>query len=135
MEGELSGEKKIDVLLHEYDALVGENRRCMSQNAQLLAVGIGAATALVGAGIWTKFPQFFLVMPFLVVFVLLICVIQLHEVVLIGAQLAVLERRIKDIAGEQLLSFFSHTVPMTCDTTDVHLRQTDLASTYISAHN
>jgi len=112
------GESNLDhvtVLLHEYDALVAENRIYLESTDRKLSIGMAIASAIVGAGFLSSSPVYFLALPFFVLFLALFVVAQTAGIVLVASQLAVLEKRINLIAGATLLTYFSSTVPKTCD--------------------
>ncbi|MGO9243291.1 MAG: hypothetical protein ACLPT4_11690 [Verrucomicrobiia bacterium] len=120
----------INALLHEYDGLVAENQLALGGTDTKLSIGMGTVAAFVGAGIWKSSPELFLVAPFILVVFSFFVVAQVWQSVFVGAQLAVVEKRINELIHPEILTFFSRTVPRICD--EVRYRHPLTGRTHIS---
>ena len=103
--------QRLQAYLKEYEMLTAENRLWLGANDPKLTVAFTACIGLAGAGVWKNMYALFLVIPFVVVFLAFILLYQFSTIVLLAAQLAVLEERINSLLGaEPTLTYFSRTV-------------------------
>jgi hypothetical protein len=111
-----SSSRRLDALFREFDNLAAENRLALDGTDKKLSVAFGVTASLIGAGVWKSEPVFFLIVPFLVLAIAFFAAVQLGHIVLLGAQLAVVEERINhELGGQPVMTYFSVTVPAVCD--------------------
>ncbi len=111
-----SSNRRLDALFREFDSLAAENRLALDGTDKKLSVAFGVTASLIGAGVWKSEPVFFLIVPFLILAIAFFAAVQLGHIVLLGAQLAVVEERInREIGGQPVMTYFRVTVPIVCD--------------------
>jgi hypothetical protein len=102
---------RLQVLLREYEMLHAENRLWLAASDPKLVVAFTACVGLAGLGVWKGLHLLFLIIPFVLLFLACILTVQLSNVVLIAAHLAVIEEEINSlIAPRPTLSYHSHTI-------------------------
>jgi len=119
MGSDLGPAETLNVLLHEYDALLAESRIHLEGQDKKLQVTTVIAVALFSAGIGLKTgPEhafsadvLLLTVPYFILLVANFSLAQGASMILIGSELAVLEKRINGITGKKLLNWNSETVP------------------------
>ncbi|PYS92705.1 MAG: hypothetical protein DMF64_08505 [Acidobacteria bacterium] len=110
-----SPNRRLDALFREFDSLAAENRNALDGTDKKLSMAFGVAATLIAAGLWRSEATFFLIVPYLILAIAFFAAIQLSQVVVLGAQLAVVEKRINQELGQQVMSYFSVTVLTVCD--------------------
>src|ERR1700704_1770719 len=99
-----SSSRRLDALFREFDNLAAENRLALDGTDKKLSVAFGVTASLIGAGVWKSEPVFFLIVPFLVLAIAFFAAVQLGHIVLLGAQLAVVEERINHETGQPVMT-------------------------------
>ncbi|HBB95557.1 MAG TPA: hypothetical protein DC054_09210 [Blastocatellia bacterium] len=111
-----SSSRRLDALFREFDNLVAENRLVLDGTDKKLSIAFGVTASLIGAGVWRSQPVFFLIVPFLILAIAFFAAVQLGHIVLLGAQLAVVEERINhEIGGQPVMTYFNVIVRAVCD--------------------
>ncbi|OLE55972.1 MAG: hypothetical protein AUG51_00880 [Acidobacteria bacterium 13_1_20CM_3_53_8] len=111
-----SPSRRLDALFREFDNLAAENRNALDGTDKKLSIAFGVAATLIAAGLWRSEPVFFLIVPYLILAIAFFAAVQLGQIVLLGAQLAVVEKRInQELGGQKVMSYFSVTVLKVCD--------------------
>jgi len=110
-----SPNRRLDALFREFDSLAAENRNALDGTDKKLGISLGVAATLIAAGFWRSEPAFFLIVPYLILAIAFFAAVQLSQIVVLGAQLAVVEKRINQELEHHVMSYFSVTVPTVCD--------------------